>query len=115
MATRLAVVPLAEAVQLIGKIFERSALRQHERKCTVLECLSRGVAVARSFFLAAILSVRRHWLSVSACKRAIVIPDIADAPIDVRQRCRLFPSVGDTADGCQSTVSHSHVGAACAI
>ena len=69
----------------------------------------------RIALLPAILSVRRHWLSVSACKRAIVIPDIADAPIDIGEGCRLFPSVGNTADGCQGAVFHSYVGAACAI
>jgi hypothetical protein len=35
---------------------------------------------------------------MTAFQRAIVIPDIADAPIDVREGCPLFPSVGDTAD-----------------
>ena len=62
--------------------------------------------------LPAILTVRRHWLPVTACKRAIVIPDIADAPIDIREGCPLFPSVGKTA---HSAVFHSCVGAATAI
>jgi hypothetical protein len=34
---RLAVVPLAETVQAIGKIFERCVLRQHERKRTIFQ------------------------------------------------------------------------------
>jgi hypothetical protein len=59
-----------------------------------------------------ILAVRRHWLPVTACKRAIVIPYIADAPIDIREGCPLFPSVGKTA---LSAVFHSCVGAATAI
>src|SRR5467141_1854791 len=62
--------------------------------------------------LPAILAVRRHWLPVTACKRAVVIPYIADAPIDIREGCPLFPSVGKTAD---SAVFHSCVGAATAI
>jgi hypothetical protein len=49
---------------------------------------------------------------VIARKRAIVIPDIADAPIEIRERCPLFPSVGNTADSRQSAVFHSYVGAA---
>jgi hypothetical protein len=52
---------------------------------------------------------------VTACKRAIVIPDIADAPIDIREGCPLFPSVGNTADSRQGAVLHSCVGAATAI
>ncbi len=35
--------------------------------------------------LPAILTVRRHWLSVTTSERAIVIPYIADAPIDIRE------------------------------
>ena len=66
-------------------------------------------------FLPAILTVRRHRLPVATCKRAIVIPDIAHAPIDIGEGCRLFPSTGNTADGCQGAVFHSYVGAACAI
>jgi hypothetical protein len=62
--------------------------------------------------LPAILTVRRHWLPVIARKRAIVIPDIADAPIDIREGCPLSPSVSKTAD---SAVFHSSVGAARAI
>jgi hypothetical protein len=31
---------------------------------------------------------------VTTSKRAIVIPDIADAPIDIREGCPLFPSFG---------------------
>src|SRR5271167_1954937 len=46
-----------------------------------------------------------------ACKRAIVVPYIADAPIDIREGCPL-PSVGKTAD---SAVFHTCVGAARAI
>jgi hypothetical protein len=65
--------------------------------------------------LPAIVTVRRHWLSVTASKRAIVIPDIADAPIDIREGCFLFPPVGNTADGRQGAVFHSCVGAALAI
>src|SRR5580704_2680367 len=61
--------------------------------------------------LPAILSVRRHWLPMTACKRAIVCR-IADAPIDIREGCPLFPSVSETAD---SAVFHSCVGAATAI
>jgi hypothetical protein len=49
---------------------------------------------------------------VIALKRAIVIPDIADAPIEIRERCPLFPSVGNAADSRQSAVFHSYVGAA---
>jgi hypothetical protein len=63
----------------------------------------------------AILMVRRHRLSVTTFKRAIVIPDIADASIDIGEGCPLFPSVGNTADGCEGPVFHSYVGAACAI
>jgi hypothetical protein len=59
--------------------------------------------------------VRRHRLSVTTFKRAIVIPDIADASIDIGEGCPLFPSVGNTADGCEGPVFHSYVGAACAI
>jgi len=66
-------------------------------------------------FLPAILTVRRHRLAVIAFKRAIVVPDIADAPINVGEGGPLFPSVGNTADGCQGAVFHSYVGAACAI
>jgi hypothetical protein len=66
-------------------------------------------------FLPAILTVRRHRLPVTACKRAIVIPDIANASIDIGERCPLFPSVGNTADGRQRAVFHSYVGAACTI
>jgi hypothetical protein len=66
-------------------------------------------------FLPAILAVGRHRLSVIACKRAIVVPDIADAPIDIREGCPLFPSVGNTADSRQGAVFHAFVGAACAI
>ena len=58
---------------------------------------------------------RRHRLPVATCKRTIVIPDIADAPIDIGEGCPLFPSVGNTADGRQCAVLHSYVGAACAI
>jgi hypothetical protein len=54
----------------------------------------------------------RHWLSVTACKRAIVIPYIAAAPIDIREGGCLLPSVGKTAG---SAVFHSCVGAAHAI
>src|ERR1700738_2535519 len=61
--------------------------------------------------LPAILSVRRHWPPMTACKRAIVCR-IPDAPIDIREGCPLFPSVGETAD---SAVFHSCVGAATAI
>jgi hypothetical protein len=52
---------------------------------------------------------------VTTCERAIVIPDIADAPIDIGEGTPLFPSVGNTADGCQGAVFHSYVGAACTI
>jgi hypothetical protein len=38
----------------------------------------------------------RHRLPVTT----IIIPDIADAPIDVGEGCPLFPSVGNTPDGC---------------
>jgi hypothetical protein len=65
--------------------------------------------------LPAILTVGRHRLPVTTCKRTIVIPDIADAPIDIGEGRPLFPSVGNTADGCQSAVFHSNVGAACTI
>jgi hypothetical protein len=34
----------------------------------------------------------------TTCKRAIVIPDIAETPIDIDEGCPLFPSVGHTAD-----------------
>ena len=63
----------------------------------------------------AILMVRRHWLSVTTFKRAVVIPDIADESIDIGEGCPLFPSVGKTADGYQGAVFHSYLGAACAI
>jgi hypothetical protein len=66
-------------------------------------------------FLPVILTVGHHWLPVIACKRAIVIPDIADTPIEIRERCPLFPSVGNPADGRQGAVFHSYVNAACAI
>jgi hypothetical protein len=52
---------------------------------------------------------------MTACKRPIVIPDIADAPIDIREGCPLFPSVGNTADSRQGAVLHSDLGAATAI
>src|SRR5467141_3350664 len=71
-----------------------------------------NLARAKNALLPAILTVRRHWLPVTACKRAIVIPDIAVAPIDIRAGCPLFPSVGKTA---HSAVFHSCVGAATAI
>jgi hypothetical protein len=45
----------------------------------------------------------------------MVIPDIADAPIDIRQGCPLFPSVGNTADSRQGAVFDSYIGAATAI
>src|SRR6266446_214150 len=45
---------------------------------------------AKNALLPAILTVRRHWLPVITRKRAIVIPDIADAPIDIREGCPLF-------------------------
>jgi hypothetical protein len=70
---------------------------------------------AKNALLPAILTVRRHWLPVTTRKRAIVIPDITDAPIDIREGCPLFPSIGNTADGRQGAVFHSHIGAACAI
>jgi hypothetical protein len=44
---------------------------------------------------------------MTARKRAIVIPDIADAP--------LFPSVGSMANSRQCAVFHSYLGAAAAI
>jgi hypothetical protein len=59
--------------------------------------------------------VRRHRQSVITCKRAVVIPDIADAPIDIAEGCALFSSVGNPADGCEGPVFQSYVGAACAI
>jgi hypothetical protein len=61
--------------------------------------------------LSTILTVRRHWLPMLARKRAIVIPDIADASIDIREGRPLFPSVRDTADSRQGAVFHSYVGA----
>jgi hypothetical protein len=70
---------------------------------------------AMNSLLPAILTVRRHRLPVIARERPIVIPDIADAPIDIRERCPLFPSVGYTADSRQGAVFHSYVGAAAAI
>jgi hypothetical protein len=66
-------------------------------------------------FLPAILTVRRHRLPVATCKRAIVIPDIAHASIDIGEGGPLFPAVGNAADGGQGAVFHSYVGAACAI
>src|ERR1700730_13933078 len=69
----------------------------------------------RIALLPAILTVRRHRLPVTTCKRAIVIPDIADAPIDIGEGCPLFPAVGNTADGCQGAVFYLYVGAACTI
>jgi hypothetical protein len=69
----------------------------------------------RSALSPAILTVRRHWLPVTTCKRAVVIPYITDAPVDIAEGCPLFPSVGNTADGYQGAVFHSYVGAACAI
>jgi hypothetical protein len=69
----------------------------------------------RIALLPAILTVRRHRLPVTTCKRAIVIPDIADAPIDIGEGCPLFPAVGNTADGCQGAVCYLYVGAACTI
>jgi hypothetical protein len=52
---------------------------------------------------------------VAAGQRTIVIPNIADAPIDVRQGCPLFPSVGNTANSRQGAVFDSYIGAATAI
>jgi hypothetical protein len=67
---------------------------------------------SRTALSPAILMVRRHRLSVTTFKHAVVIPYIADAPIDIGEGC---PSVGNTADGDQGAVFHSYVGAACAI
>jgi hypothetical protein len=50
-----------------------------------------------------------------APKRAIVIADIADASIYIREGCPLFPSVGNTANSGQGAVYHSYVGAAAAV
>ena len=61
--------------------------------------------------LSTILTVPRHRLPMLARKRAIVIPDIADASIDIREGRPLFPSVRDTADSRQGAVFHSYVGA----
>jgi hypothetical protein len=69
----------------------------------------------KNALLPAIVTVRRHWLSVTTSKRAIVIPDIADAPIDIREGCPLFPSVGNTADSRPGAVFHPYVGAATPI
>jgi len=66
-------------------------------------------------FLPAILTVGRHWFPVIACKGAIVILDIAKTPIEIREGCPLFPSVGNSADGRQGAVFHSYLDAACAI
>jgi hypothetical protein len=52
---------------------------------------------------------------VTAGERAIVIRDIADAPIDIREGCPLFPPVGNAADSRQGAVCDSYVGAATAI
>jgi hypothetical protein len=52
---------------------------------------------------------------MTARERAIVIRDVADAPIDIREGCPLFPSVGNTADSRQGAVLHSCVGAGFAI
>jgi hypothetical protein len=42
------VVPLIQIAQAIGKIFDRSLLRQHERKRTLFETLpARGLAATR--------------------------------------------------------------------
>ena len=60
----------------------------------------------RIALLPAILTVRRHRLPVTTCQRAIVIPDIADAPIDIGEGCPLFPPVRNMADGCQGAVFH---------
>jgi hypothetical protein len=35
-------------------------------------------------------------------------PFIADAPIDIGEGCPLFPSVGNTAEGCQGAVFYSY-------
>jgi hypothetical protein len=59
--------------------------------------------------------VWRHWLPVTTSKRAIVIPDIADAPIDIGEGCPLLPTVSYTADCRQGAVFHSYVSAAGAI
>jgi hypothetical protein len=66
-------------------------------------------------FLPAILTVGRHWFPVIACKRAIVILDIAKTPIEIREGCPLFPSVGISADGRQGAVFHSYLDAVCAV
>jgi hypothetical protein len=70
---------------------------------------------SRTALSPAILMVRRHRLSVTTFKHAVVILYITDAPIDIAEGCALFPSVGNTADGYQGAVVHSYVGAACAI
>jgi hypothetical protein len=70
---------------------------------------------SRTALSPAMLMVRRHRLPVTTRKRAVVIPYITDAPIDIAEGCPLFPSVGNTADGYQGAVFHSYVGAACAI
>jgi hypothetical protein len=69
----------------------------------------------KNALLPAILTVRRHRLPVTTCKRAIVVRDIADTPIDISEGCTLFPTAGNTADGRQGAVFHSYVGAACTI
>jgi hypothetical protein len=56
-------------------------------------------------------TVRRHWLPVTAHASAIVVPYIADAPIDIREGCP-FPPIGKTAD---SAIFHTCVGAARAV
>ena len=69
----------------------------------------------KNALLPAILTVRRHRLPVTTCKRAIVVRDIAYTPIDISEGCTLFPTAGNTADGRQGAVFHSYVGAACTI
>src|ERR1700730_3074650 len=103
-------VPIASSPRY-DRRWNTSSMRQEGQRTPI----SRVKLPRPPSLLPAILTVRRHWLPVTTRKRAIVIPDIADAPIDIREGCPLFPSIGNTADGHQGAVFHSHVGAACAI
>jgi hypothetical protein len=54
-------------------------------------------------------------LPAIAQQHAVVVPDIADALIDVCESCSLLSPVGPTADRRQGTAFHSYIGTASEI
>ena len=118
---KLTARPLRGALRAVNRRFSEPLVKSGiggEHLAGVLFRFARGssnqqsVACLRAMnsLLPAILTVRRHRLPVIARERPIVIPDIADAPIDIRERCPLFPAVGNSADGRQRAVFHSYIG-----